>query len=66
MGIGFCWPNQTQKQVYKKKNILIAIDYVTKWVEEMALGTNTLTMTTKFIYEFILTWFGYSFTLVSD
>jgi hypothetical protein len=46
--------------------IIVATDNATKWVEAQALHTNTVAITTKFLYEHILTRFGCPLTIVTN
>jgi len=45
---------------------LVVIDYATKWVEAKAFRTNIVIVTTRFLYEYILTRFGCPLTIVID
>ena len=47
-------------------NILIAIDYCTKWVEAKDLRDNTVASTAKFLCENIWCQFGCPIELISD
>ena len=50
----------------RKRYILVATDYATKWVEAQALRTNSTQETAQFLYEAILTRFGCPLHLVND
>lgn len=45
---------------------MVAIEYLTKWVEAHALPDNSVVRTTKFIYEQIITMYGIPLKLTSD
>jgi hypothetical protein len=59
---------QLNQQVYIQKNkyIIVATNYVTKWMEARALRINTITVIAKKLYECILTRFGCPLTIVTN
>ncbi len=59
-------PIKPSRRYTRNKYILVAIDYVAKWVEARALRTNIATVTTKFLYECILPKFGCPLIIVID
>jgi len=46
--------------------VLVAIDHATKWVEAQTLYTNTVAITTKFLYKHIIMKFGCPLTIVTN
>jgi hypothetical protein len=64
-GLDFIGPIKPTSRYFGNRYILIAIDYVTKWVEARALQTNTTIVIAKFLYDHILTRFGCPFTIVT-
>ncbi len=64
-GLDFVGPIKPTCRYTRNKYILIAIDYVVKWVEARALRTNIIVIIIKFMYECILTKFGCPLIIVT-
>ncbi len=65
-GLNFIGQIKPTRWLTRNKYILVAIDYVTKWVEAKALRTNIVVVTARFLYEYILTRFGCPLTIVTN
>jgi hypothetical protein len=63
-GLNFIGPIRLGGKLIENIYILVAIDFVTKWVE--AKATNIVIGTTKFLYEYILIRFGCPLTIVTN
>jgi hypothetical protein len=65
-GLDFIGPIKLIGRLTRNRYILVAIYYVTKWVEAKALITNIIVITTRFLYMYILTKFGCLLTILMD
>jgi len=62
----FMGPIKPIRRYIGNKYIFVTTNYVTKWVEGRALRINIATITTKFMYECILTKFGHLSIIVTN
>jgi hypothetical protein len=65
-GLDFVGPIKPTRKHIGNKYILMAMDYATKWVEAKMFWTNTIVVTTKFLYEYNITRFGCPLTIIID
>ena len=65
-GIDFIGPIKPPARGSHAEYILVATDYLTKWVEAKATVKNDARTTDKFLYEYIFTRYGLPIELVSD
>ena len=65
-GIDFVGPIKPPTQHTHAEYIIVAIDYLTKWVEAKATVKNDAKTTTKFLYENLFTRFRLPIEIVSD
>jgi hypothetical protein len=65
-GLDFIGPIKLAGRLTRNKYILVVTNYVTKWVEAKTLRINTIVVTSKLLYEYILIKFGCPLTIVID
>ena len=65
-GIDFVGPIKPPTKSTHAQYIIVATDYLTKWVEAKATVRNDARTTAKFLYEFIITRYGLPIEIVSD
>jgi hypothetical protein len=65
-GIDFVGPIKLPSRNGHKRYILVATEYVTKWVEAIATKNDDADTVARFLYENIITRFGYPKELVCD
>jgi transposase InsO family protein len=59
-------PSQNEKKRTGAKIIITTLEYITKWLESEAVENCTKESVTKFIYENIVTRFGYPLTIIDN
>ena len=64
--IDFIGPFPIPAKGTRARYIITTVKYVTKWAEAEPVDTCSSEIATKFIYENIITRFGYPLTLISD
>ena len=65
-GIDFVGPIKPPAKSTHAQYIIVATDYLTKWVEAKATVRNDARTTAKFLYEYIFTRYGLPIEIVSD
>ena len=65
-GIDFVGPIKPPAKHTHAEYIIVATDYLTKWVEAKATVKNDARTTTKFLYENVFTRYGLPIEIVSD
>ena len=65
-GLDFVGPIKPPARGTHSKYILVATDYLTKWIEAKATVKNDARTTAKFLYEDIFTRYGLPIELVND
>jgi hypothetical protein len=65
-GFDFMRPIKLARRYIGNKYIIVATNYATKWVEARTLKTDTIIVTTKFLYECILTKFRCPLIIVTN
>jgi hypothetical protein len=63
--LDFIGPIKPVGRLIGNKYILVATNYVIKWVEAKTFKTNTTVIIIRFLYEYILTRFGCPLTIVT-
>jgi hypothetical protein len=65
-GLDFVGSIKLTNKYIGNKYIFVAIDYATKWAEARTLGINIIAVTSKKLYECILTRFGCPLIIVAN
>ena len=65
-GLVFVGPFKPPAMRTGNRYVIVTTNYYTKWVEAKALRDNTMTLTTKFLYEYIWCRYGCLIELIRD